>query len=69
MSSGTSKVPTPGTVTGAAPPGGGGGKKRPEGAAPAGPGRKGRDIQTGLEAVKKWLEDWAEAGSISGDTI
>ncbi|AVH20629.1 hypothetical protein [Nocardia cyriacigeorgica] len=30
---------------------------------------EGRDIQTGLEAVKKWLEDWAEAGSISGDTI
>ncbi|NEW39118.1 hypothetical protein GV794_20185 [Nocardia cyriacigeorgica] len=31
--------------------------------------QEGKDIQTGLEAVKKWLEDWAEAGTISGDAI
>ncbi|MBF6343790.1 hypothetical protein IU421_19690 [Nocardia cyriacigeorgica] len=31
--------------------------------------QEGKEIQTGLEAVRKWLEDWSEAGTISGDAI
>lgn len=30
---------------------------------------EGKKIQTGLEAVQKWLEDWSEAGTITGDAI
>ncbi|MBF6456609.1 hypothetical protein [Nocardia cyriacigeorgica] len=32
-------------------------------------GQEGKDIQAGLEAVKKWLEDWAEAGTLTGEAI
>ncbi|BDU04780.1 hypothetical protein GV791_26630 [Nocardia cyriacigeorgica] len=31
--------------------------------------KEGTDIQTGLEAVNKWLEDWSEAGTLTGDAI
>ncbi|MBF6416680.1 hypothetical protein [Nocardia cyriacigeorgica] len=30
---------------------------------------KGKKIQTGLEAIRKWLEDWAEAGTLTGDGV
>ncbi|MFE3446395.1 hypothetical protein ACFXNW_25490 [Nocardia sp. NPDC059180] len=30
---------------------------------------KGKKIQSGLEAVRKWLEDWAEAGTLTGQGV